>query len=86
MIRKRRNKKEIPTPKIEVGKTKLTIRYYYLENIVSRVSSYFPIGGYALTRTLLKCVNVHKVQTAQKFDSKNKTNGTTTEVTPWNDQ
>ena len=27
MIRKRRNQKEIPNPKTEVGKTKLTIRY-----------------------------------------------------------
>ena len=33
MIRKRRNQKEIPTPKTEVGKTKLTIRYLYLDNI-----------------------------------------------------
>ena len=37
MIRKRykerRNQKEIPTPKAEVGKNKLTIRYLYLENI-----------------------------------------------------
>ena len=31
-IRKRCNQKEIPTPKTEVGKTKLTIRYLYLEN------------------------------------------------------
>ena len=30
---KRHNQKEIPTPKTEVGKTKLTIRYLYLENI-----------------------------------------------------
>ena len=32
-IRKRRNQKKIPTPKTEVGKTKLTIRYLYRENI-----------------------------------------------------
>ena len=31
-------------------KTKLTIRYLYLEIIVSRVS-YFPTGGHSLTRT-----------------------------------
>ena len=32
-IRKRSNQREIPTPKTEVGKTKLTIRYLkYLEN------------------------------------------------------
>ena len=28
-----RNQKEIPTPKTEVGKTKVTIRYLYIENI-----------------------------------------------------
>ena len=33
MIRKMRNQKEIPTPKTDVGKTKLTIRYLHLENI-----------------------------------------------------
>ena len=33
MIRKRRNQKEIPTPKTEVEKNKLTISYLYLENI-----------------------------------------------------
>ena len=27
------NQEEIPTPKTELGKTKLTIRYLYLENI-----------------------------------------------------
>ena len=32
-IRKERNQKEIPTPKTEVGKNKLTIRYLYIENI-----------------------------------------------------
>ena len=50
MIRKRGNQKEIPTPKTKVGKTKLTIRYLYSENIVSRVSSYFPIGGHSVTQ------------------------------------
>ena len=30
---KRRNQKKIPTPKTEVGKNKLTIRYLYHENI-----------------------------------------------------
>ena len=29
----RHNQKKIPTPKTEVGKTKLTIRYLYHENI-----------------------------------------------------
>ena len=33
LIMKKRNQKEISTPNTEVGKTKLTIRYLYLENI-----------------------------------------------------
>ena len=33
MIRKRRNQKEILTPKTEVGKTKLSIGYLYLKII-----------------------------------------------------
>ena len=33
MIRKRHNKKGIPTPKTEVGKTELTIGYLHLQNI-----------------------------------------------------
>ena len=33
MIGNIRNQKEIPTLKTETGKTKLTIRYLYLENI-----------------------------------------------------
>ena len=33
MIRKRCSQKEIPIPKTEVEKTKVTIRYFYLENI-----------------------------------------------------
>ena len=32
MVRHRCNQEEIPTPKTEVGKTQLTIRYLYLEN------------------------------------------------------
>ena len=35
-------------------KTKMTLRYLYQENIVSRVSSYFPTGGHSVTRTELK--------------------------------
>ena len=34
--------------------TKMTLRYVYQENIVSRVSSYSPIGGHSLARTELK--------------------------------
>ena len=33
MVRKRRNQKEIHTPKTEVGKTKLTIRHQYLQGL-----------------------------------------------------
>ena len=33
------------------GKNKLTIRYVYKENIVSRVSSNFPIGGHRVNQT-----------------------------------
>ena len=33
MIKKRRNQKKVPTPKTEVGKTQLTIRYLFHENI-----------------------------------------------------
>ena len=39
-----RNQEKIPTPKTEVGKTKLTIGYLYHENIVTRMISYFPKG------------------------------------------
>ena len=38
MIRKRRNQKEIPTPKIVMGNIKLTIRYLYYENISTNQS------------------------------------------------
>ena len=47
MIRKWRIQKEIPTPKTEVGKTKLTIS----KHTISRVSSNFPIGGHSFTQT-----------------------------------
>ena len=66
MIRKRRNQKEISTPKTEVGKILMIIRYLYLENIlvVSRVSSYFPMGGHSVTELYQNYENVHKVQTS----------------------
>ena len=54
-IRKRHNQKEIPTTKTEVGKTKLTLEYLHIvKHIVSRVSSYFPIGSNSVTRTYIK--------------------------------
>ena len=33
-----------------VGKTKMTLSYLYQKHIVSRVSSYSPIGGHSVTR------------------------------------
>ena len=50
----------------EMGKRSKLIRYLYK----GRVSSYFPIGSYSVTQTLLKYENVHKDQTAQKFNVK----------------
>ena len=38
-----------------------------MKHVVSRVSSYSPIGGHSVTRTELKYENEHKAQTAQKF-------------------
>ena len=34
--KKRHNQEEIPTPKTEMGKTLLTIRYLYLENMMNQ--------------------------------------------------
>ena len=72
MIRKWRNQKEIPTPQTEGWeKTKVTLRLFIpRKHIVSRVSSNSTIGGHSVSRTYLKY----------------KQNGTTTEVSPWNDQ
>ena len=42
MLRKRRNQKEIPTPKTEVGKTKLIVRYLYLETYRKPSEKLFP--------------------------------------------
>ena len=64
---------KIPTPKTEGwdNDTKVLIRR---KDIVSRVSSYSPIDGHSVTRIELKYENVHKAQTAQKFDSKTQNN------------
>ena len=91
MTRKACNRREIPIPKTELRKTKLTIRYLYnvlRKHIVSRVSSCFPIGGHSVTRTWIKYENVHKVQTVQNSTPKHnlKSNGTTTGVLPRYDQ
>ena len=51
--RKRCSRKEIPTPKTEMGK-KLNwqLGTYTRKHIISRVSSYFPIGGHSVTQTV----------------------------------
>ena len=55
-----------------VGKNKMTV--IQRKHIVSRVSSYSPIGDHSYTRTDLKYENVHKAQTAQTLDSKTQNN------------
>ena len=53
MIRKWFNQKEISTP-TEVGRNKIDTQVLERrENIVSRVRSYFPIGGHSVNRTEL---------------------------------
>ena len=76
---------EIPTPKTDVRKTKLTIRYLYLENISSE--QLFP------NRWSLSYPNFNKnmktyirLKQHKKSTPKHKTDGTTTEVSPRNDQ
>ena len=66
MIRKRRDQKEIPTPKTEAGKTKLTIKYLCLEKHIVSLVNRRPLSYPYLN----KCENAHKVQTAQKCDPK----------------
>ena len=60
-----RNQKEIPIPKTEAGKTKIDNRYLYLNRKQSE--QLFPNMGLL---SYPNCENVHKVQTAQKVDSK----------------
>ena len=70
-MRKIRNQKEIPTPKTEVGKTKLKFRYLYLEIYRKPSEQLFtdrrPLSYPNLNQNMK---NVHKVQKAQKCDSK----------------
>ena len=55
MIKKWHNQKEIPTPKTEVGKNLINNQVLLLrKHIVSRVSTYSPIGGHSVTRTEIK--------------------------------
>ena len=65
------NQKEILTPKTEVGKNLINCQVLILrKHIVSRMSSYLPIGGHSVTLTELKYESVHKVKTTQKFNAK----------------
>ena len=66
-IRKRRNQKEIPTPKTEVGK----LGAYTYKTYLKPSEQLFP-NRRSLSYPNLnkKFQNVHKVQVAQKFDSK----------------
>ena len=84
MIRKRRNQKEIPTLKTEVGKTKLTIRYLLCRKPIEQLfPNRLPLNYPNLNKNMktYKSFKHHKNSTP-----KHKTNGTTTEVLPWNDQ
>ena len=73
MIRKSRTQKEIPTPRIEVGKTKLIIR----KHIIKRVSSCFPIGAQTVTRNKNMKAYIRFKQ-HKNSTPKHKINGTTT--------
>ena len=79
-------RKRLPLHKPRGGKKLKRQALIQGKHTASRVSSYFPIGGHSATQTELKYENIHKAQTAQKFDTKHKTLRTTAEVSPWNDQ
>ena len=82
---KRRNQKETPTPKAEVGKPKLTGTYTQKTPQAERAA--IPhLAATQLPELNKNYENVYKVQTAQNLTPKYKTNRTTTEVSPWNDQ
>ena len=74
---KRRNQKEIPTPKKRGEKKNDNNKVLILrKHIVSRASSYCPIGGHS----------VPQGSNNKKSNPKHKTNRTRTEVSPRNDQ
>ena len=86
-IRKRRNQIKTSTPNTEVGKTKLTSRHPRSENTPQAERA--ATSQQAATQPpepKQKRENAHKAQTAQYSTPKHKTNGTTTEASPWNDQ
>ena len=61
MIMKWRNQKEIPTPKNEVGNTKLTIRYLYQQNNSKAESeNLFPNRRQPSYQNLTKNMKTHK--------------------------
>ena len=56
MVRKRRNQKVIPTPKTEVGKSKLTIRYFSLvSTLIERVMPMFIIMYFQVRNVYTIC-------------------------------
>ena len=92
IIRKVEIRKKFPLqkPRWKTTTTTKTNDCYVLilrEHIVSRVSSYFPSRRQVSYPNLIKYYeNADKFQTAQKSTQKYKTNRTTTELSPWNDQ
>ena len=59
MIRKRRNEKEIPMPKIEFGKTKLTIRHSIKnrrDNVTLFKTKYRVIGNISTLSSSFSCI------------------------------
>ena len=88
MIRKMHNQNEIPTPKTEVGKnTNWQLGTYTYRTYRKPSEQLFPnrrpLSYPHLTKTMKTyiCSKQHK-----KSTQKHKTNRTTTEVSPWNDQ
>ena len=79
----RRNQKVIHTPNTEVRKTKLTIRYEYFEPSEQLFPNRRPLSYPNLTETIKSHMRFKQHKTSTP---KHKTNKTTTEVSPWNDQ
>ena len=87
MIRKRRNQKEIPTTKTEVGKTKLTIRYLYVKTYRKQSEQLFRNRRPRSYPNLNKNMKTYiRFKQHKNTTPKHRTNGSTTEVSLWNDQ
>ena len=85
MIRKRRNQKEIPTPKTEAGKTKLTIRYTYLRTYRKPSGQLFSNRRSLSYPNLTKSMKTYiRFNQHKKSTTKHKTNRTITAVSHWN--